>query len=100
MKYKKSEQETGRRRGEGEKGERSLHVGDERALLQELLAADGAGVRHLAVHAAVVHELELARERRAALRAHERRQRPVEPAVHHQVLLRTRHSLLSIFSML
>lgn len=61
---------------------------DERPLLQELLPADGAGVRHAAVHAAVVDELELARERHAAVRAHVRAQRAVEAAVHHQVLLR------------
>lgn len=61
---------------------------DQRPLLQELLAAHGARVRHAAVHAAVVHELELARERHAAVRAHVRGQRAVETAVHHQVLLK------------
>lgn len=56
---------------------------DEGALLQELLPADGAGVRHSAVYAPVVHQLEFARERHAAVRTHERRQRPVEATVHH-----------------
>lgn len=62
-------------------------MGDQRPLLKELLAAHGAGVRHPAVHAAVVDELELARERHAAVWAHERRERAVETAVHYQVFL-------------
>lgn len=60
-----------------------FQVRDKRPFLQELLPADGAGVRHAAVHAPVVHQLELAGERGPAVPAHERRQRPVEPAVHH-----------------
>lgn len=56
---------------------------DERPLLQELLAADGAGVGHAAVHAAVVDELELARERQPAVAAHVRGEGTVEAAVHY-----------------
>lgn len=56
---------------------------DERALLQELLGTHGARVRYLPMDPPVVHELELASEGRAALVAHERRQRAVEAAVHY-----------------
>lgn len=63
------------------------HVSDERALLKELLAADGTFVGNASVQLAVVHQLELSRERGAAVLAHERIQAAVEARVHHQMLL-------------
>lgn len=59
------------------------HVCNKRALLKELLAADGAFVGNASVQLAVVHQLELAGERGAAVLAHERIQTAVEARVHH-----------------
>lgn len=63
------------------------HMRCQGALLQELLAAQGTRVRDASVQLAVVDQLELARERRTAVGAHERIDRTVEPRVHHQVFL-------------
>lgn len=63
------------------------HVRRQRPLLQELLTAQRTRVRNAPVQLAVVHQLELARERSPTIGAHERINRPVEPRVHHQVLL-------------
>lgn len=55
------------------------HVCEQSALLQELLAAHAARVRHTAVQSAVIDKLEFPLERGAAVLTHERMQTPVEP---------------------
>lgn len=63
------------------------HMCHECTLLKELLATHGALVWNASVQLAVVHQLELSRERGAAVLAHERIQTAVEARVHHQMLL-------------
>lgn len=62
------------------------HVGDQCPLLQELFAANGAGMRNTSMYPTVIDQLELSRKRGPTVAANERIDRSVEPRVHNQMV--------------